>query len=139
MSDRTRIGVLSFSDGRQRVHETLRAGIEDHQARIAATLEALGAEAVVGEDVIWRPRQAVAQAKALREADVAGVVFNIPVFAFPNLAVLAADVLEMPVAILSPGEAKLPGMGGLLAAGGALEQVGMFQRRLWGPLDQPAV
>ena len=139
MGDRTRIGLLSFSDGRQRVHEGLRAGIEAHQAKIKAALEAMGAEVVVAEEVIWRPRMAVAAAKAMRAADVSAAVFNIPVFAFPNLSVLAGDVLQAPLAILSPGEAKLPGMGGLLAAGGALEQAGMFQRRIWGPLDDPAV
>ncbi|NLF40992.1 L-fucose isomerase [bacterium] len=134
-----RIGLLSFSDGRTRVHETLRPGIQRHERRIAAALEQCGAEPVRGESVIHQPRMAVREAKRLLAHDVAAVAFNIPVFAFPNLAVIAADVLRKPVVILSPGEAGLPGMGGMLAAGGALEQTGHFQTRIWGPLSARGV
>jgi L-fucose isomerase-like protein len=65
-------------------------------------------------------RMAVQEAKRLVAQDVCAVIFNIPVFAFPNLSVIAADVLQKPIAVLSPGEPGLPGMGGMLAAGGAL-------------------
>lgn len=129
-----RVGVMSFSDGRERVHEGLRPGIEKHQAGICAAIDELGATAVPAQEVAWTPRRAVREAKRLLSQDVACVVFNIPVFAFPNLSALAAAVLpEMPIAIMSPGEANLPGMGGLLAAGGALHQMGRFEERIWGP------
>jgi len=134
-----RVGLLSFSDGRKRVHDGLEAGIRDHETKIARTLAAIGAEAVVGGEVIYKPRMAVREAKVLLGRDVSCVLFNIPVFAFPNLAVLAAGILQKPVAILSPGEADLPGMGGMLAAGGALEQIGIFQERIWGPLEDASV
>ncbi len=132
-----RIGVLSFSDGRRRVHEDLRGRIEAHELRLRNTLEDVGATAVAGPEPVWRPRMAVRQAKQLIAEDVAAVVFNIPVFAFPNLAALAAAVLEKPIAIVSPGEPGLPGMGALLAAGGGLHQMAMFQERIWGPYDSP--
>ena len=123
MPDAPRIGLMSFSDGRKRVHDGLVDGIRRHEENIAKTLAELGSQPVVADEVSYRPRMAVAAAKQLVAADVAAVVFNIPVFAFPHLSVLAADVLKKPVAILSPGEAGLPGMGGLLASGGALEQI----------------
>lgn len=132
-----RIGVLSFSDGRKRVHEDLRERIENHERRLVEVLEGVGATVVAGPEPVWRPRMAVQQAKQLIAEDVASVVFNIPVFAFPNLSAIAAAVLEKPVAIVSPGEPGLPGMGGLLAAGGGLHQMGMFQERIWGPYDSP--
>jgi len=132
-----RIGLLSFSDGRRRVHEGLRAGIERRQEELRALIAGAGAEPVVVAQVAWTPRIAVSEAKRLLAADVAGVVFNVPVFAFPNFSALAAAVLDRPVAILSPGEAGLPGMGGMLAAGGALHQMGLFQERIWGAYDSP--
>ncbi len=138
VSDQVKIGLLSFSDGRQRVHEGLAPTIQGHQDRLAALIAATGATPVVAEAIAWTPRLAVAEARRLLAADVAAVVFNIPVFAFPNLPALAAAVLERPVAILSPGEANLPGMGGLLAAGGGLVQMGQPPLRLWGPYDSPA-
>ena len=133
-----RIGVLSFSDGRKRVHDGLRPVIERHQAELCRLVEELGATAVAAREVAWTPRLAVGEARRLAAQDVAAVLFNIPVFAFPNFSALAAAVLERPVAVLSPGEADLPGMGGMLAAGGALHQMGAFEERIWGPYDGEA-
>jgi len=137
MQNAARIGVISFSDGRKRVHEGLRPGIEAHQAQIARLIEGTGAKAVVAEEVVWTPRLAVREAKRLVAADVAAVVFNLSVFAFPNFSAIAARVLGRPVAMLSPAEPQLPGMGGLLAAGGALHQMGMLHERIWAPFDSP--
>ncbi len=134
---RVRIGLLSFSDGRKRVHDGLLPRIQEYQGRLQAMLEEAGAEAVVNDEVIHSPRRAVREAKKLLAADVAGVVFNIPVFAFPNFSALAAQALRRPIAILSPGQPDLPGMGGLLAAGGALHQMGVVHERIWGPFDGP--
>lgn len=134
-NERTRIGLVSFSDGRRRVHEGLRPGIEAHQATLRERIEELGFAPVVAEEVVYTPRLAVREAKRLLAGDVAAVVFNVPVFAFPNLSAIAVRVLGKPVAILSPGESKLPGMGGLLAAGGAMHQMGLAPERIWGPYD----
>jgi L-fucose/D-arabinose isomerase len=131
----SRIALISFSDGRKRVHESLRAGIEKQQEHIAALIRETGAEPVIADEVVYTPRGAVREAKKLLAQDVAAAVFNIPVFAFPNLAAIAARVLGRPVAILSPGESTLPGMGGLLAAGGALHQMGIDHERIWGAYD----
>ncbi len=131
---KTRIGLLSFSDGRPRVHEGLRPGIEAQQERLRALIDSAGAEAVPGE-VIHTPRMAAREAKKLLAADVAGVVFNLSVFAFPNFAAIAARLLERPIALLSPAEPGLPGMGGMLAAGGALHQMGVPHERIWAPYD----
>ncbi len=135
----TKIGVLSFSDGRERVHATLLPAIEAEERKVMAAVRAAGFEPVSGGAPCWRPRQAVAAAKRLVAEDVAGVLFNLPVFAFPNLPLLAADVLRCPIAVLSPGEAGLPGMGGMLAAAGAMAACGHWQTRIWGPLDDAAV
>lgn len=134
-SNGVRIGLLSFSDGRKRVHEGLRSGLEARAGELGRMIERAGAEAVAGGEIVHSPRQAVREAKRLRAADVAGAVFNIPVFAFPNFSAIAARVLGEPVAIMSPGEAGLPGMGGMLAAGGALHQIGLFEERIWGPFE----
>ncbi|MFO7959279.1 MAG: L-fucose isomerase [Candidatus Brocadiia bacterium] len=130
-----RIGLMSFSDGRQRVHESLRPQIQEYQDRVEEMIRKAGAEPVVAEEIAWSPRRAVREAKRLLSQDIAAVVFNISVFSFPSFAALAARVLDKPVAILSAGEAGLPGMGGMLAAGGALHQMGMFEERIWGKFD----
>ncbi len=131
---KTRIGLLSFSDGRLRVHEGLCAGIVEQQERLRGLIEEAGAEAVAGQ-VVHTPRMAAREARALLAADVAGVVFNLSVFAFPNFAAIAARLLGRPIALLSPAEPGLPGMGGMLAAGGALHQMGVPHERIWAPYE----
>ncbi len=134
-SPTTRIGLLSFSDGRERVHESLSDRIASYQEQLRRLIDDLGAVPVVNEQIIHSPRMAVREAKRLLAEDVAGAVFNISVFAFPNFSALAARVLERPVAVLSPGSPDLPGMGGLLAAGGALHQMDMLHERIWAPFE----
>jgi L-fucose isomerase len=137
MADKVNIGIISFSDGRKRVHDGLLPGILEHQSALATVVESLGATPVVADQVAWTPRTAVAQAKALVAEDVAALVVNLPVFAFPNLACIAAVVAAKPVAVCSPGEPQLPGMGGMLGAAGALRQIGLYEERIWGPYRSP--
>ncbi|MBI5723018.1 MAG: L-fucose isomerase [Planctomycetes bacterium] len=133
--EKIRVGLLSFSDGRARVHENLRTRIEKYDARVCAVLDALGAETVAGGQIVHSPRTAVSEAKQLVARDVEAVVFNIPVFAFPNFPAIAARILCRPLAILAPGEGDLPGLGGLMAAGGAMAQIGIVHERIWGPYE----
>ncbi len=128
-----KVGVISFSDGRQRVHDSLREGILKEQDAVVSLLRAIGVVPLVASDVAHSPRTATGLARELLAQDIACVVFNIPVFAFPNYAALAAAVLGKPVAIMSPGKPDLPGMGGLLAAAGGLRQMGVRETRIWGP------
>ena len=79
-------------------------------------------------------------AKQMRSHDAEAAVFNIPVFAFPNFSLLAARILEMPVLLSSPRDGTLPGLGGIMAAHGAMAQVGLKSRKMWGnPLEEPAL
>lgn len=77
--------------------------------------------------------------KKLLSTDLSSVIFNIPVFAFPNFAILAADILQKPIAIISPQEASLPGMGGMLASAAAIEQCGHKIERIWGQIQDSKV
>jgi len=137
--DPYRVGVAGFSDGRLRVHKSLEETIVRHQARLT---EAIGAdpllEAAPSPEIVHSSKQARAAAKQLRAADIEAVVFNLPVFAFPNFSLITARVLEMPVLLSSPQDGRLPGLGGILAAHGAMRQIGIKSRKLWGdPVQDP--
>lgn len=135
-----RIGVLSFSDGRERVHRSLAQDIRVHEQKIVAILEKTGqAQVVCAADIVHSAEMARRLALELQAQQVDAVVFNIPVFAFPSYAVIAAQALRGPLLLLGPRDARYPGLGGLLGAGGALSQVGMRHERLWADLDDPAV
>jgi len=133
---KSKIGLLSFSDGRKRVHESLMDTVSKSESMIREALEKSNEVTIVsGNQIIWSPRRAVTEAKFLRSQEVAGVIFNIPVFAFPNFAGLAAAIINEPILIISQRNPSLPGLGGLLAAGGLLHQAGFYEERLWGSLQ----
>jgi L-fucose isomerase len=135
-----RLGLLSFSDGRDRVHAGLRPDIEHHQERIASLLSAGGEIHVITGAIVHSHDSARAEARRLASLDLDAIVFNISVFAFPNYVVLAARLIgRAPILLLGPHDPRYPGLTGLLAAGGALHQIDIPHERLWIDLEAPGV
>lgn len=134
-----RVGILSFSDGRPRVHETLAGAITSHATTLTdAIAQDPLLKVVPVEEIIYSVAQAKAAAQQLRGVGVEAAVFNIPVFAFPNYSLMAARLLEMPVILSSPKDPRLPGLGGILAAHGAMAQIGLKTVKMWGnPSEEP--
>lgn len=133
------VGLLSFSDGRQRVHEGLIEAIRKHEATLAnaITQDAL-LEVIRAKELIHSVAQAKSAATQMRGLGIEAAVFNIPVFAFPNYSLMAARLLEMPVILSSPKDPALPGLGGILAAHGAITQIGIKTVKIWGnPNEEP--
>jgi L-fucose/D-arabinose isomerase len=133
IAERFRVALMSFSDGRLRVHKTLEAAIESHAQLLTQALATDPLlEVVAAGEIVHSSKLARSAAKRMRAADVEAAVFNIPVFAFPNYSLLAARLLELPVALSSPQEGRLPGLGGVMAAHGAMQQIGLQSAIFWG-------
>jgi L-fucose isomerase len=134
-----RVGLLTFSDGRDFVHRDIEAfarGVEDD---IAGALTAAGHEVVRGEDVVWTNESATTEARrvAARHPDL--TIFNIPVWAFPHFSMLAARATPGPLLLFSNVDPQYPGMVGMLAAAGGLDQIGRRYGRAWGSISDPGV
>lgn len=133
-----KIGLLSFSDGRERVHRELSPRILEVERSLRETLEKTGeVEIAAGPEIIWRPGQARDLARAAAAEATDGTIFNIPVFAFPNLVRIAAAWGRPPFLAFSPSFGGLPGLGGLLGAAAGLEQTGLACEKLYGSLRDP--
>ena len=134
-----RVGLLSFSDGRLRVHESLASTVRDHETTLAGVIgEDPLLEVIPSGEIVHSIAQAKTAARQLRAAGVEALVFNIPVFAFPNYSLMTARLLGMPVIMSSPRNPALPGLGGILAAHGAMAQIGLKTVKIWGnPKDEP--
>jgi L-fucose isomerase len=131
-----KIGLLSFSDGRERVHRSLSPGISENARLLQKKLEETGEVKIVeAPEIIWRHGQARAQAKFVAASGIDGTIFNIPVFAFPNLSRVAAAWAQPPFLAFSPVFGGLPGLGGLLGAAAGLEQTGLPCDRVYGSLE----
>ena len=134
------VAILSFSDGRKRVHDSLAPYIREQEVRIRQVLEATGKVRVrVAEEIIWQPELAREQAKKAAGMFPDAVILNVPVFAFPNLSVIAASLQTSPCLAISPVNGKMPGLGGLQAAVNAIRQVGLPCEKIWGNIETAPV
>jgi L-fucose isomerase len=134
-----RVGLLTFSDGRDFVHREIEAFTREVEGEIAGVLQDAGHEVLRADEVIWTNEAATTQARKLTAQLPDLTVFNIPVWAFPHFSMLAARATPGPILLFSSLMPAQPGMVGMLAAGGALDQIGRRHGRAWGSIADPAV
>ncbi len=134
-----RIGLLTFSDGRDFVHRDLVPFIEDIEQKIVTTLQEKGHEVVRGDEPIWTNELATREARRLADARPDLTIFNIPVWAFPHFTMLAAHATPGAMLLFSTLKPQYPGMVGMLAAAGGLDQIGRTYGRTWGDIADPQV
>ncbi|MBC8419596.1 MAG: L-fucose/L-arabinose isomerase family protein [Desulfobacterales bacterium] len=135
-----KLGILTFSDGRQRVHEELLEINQGFLDQLVKTLEETGElDLVLGSEIIHNATQAKTEAEALKCAGVDGTVLNFSIWSFPHLSVIAAENGKGPYLLLSNLNPQSPGLIAMLAAGGCLDQVGIRHDRLWGDVKDEKV
>lgn len=134
-----RIGILTFSDGRDFVHHDLITFLADIEQKIAGVLTARGHEVIRGQEPIWTNELATREARRVADARPDLTIFNIPVWAFPHFSMLAAHATPGAILLFSTLNPQYPGMVGMLAASGGLDQVGRTYGRAWGDIDEPEV
>ncbi len=131
-----RIGVLSLSDGRNYVHDGIVDFIRSTEDALVERLAAAGHEVVRGSEPVSSNALATSVAREVAAKRVDLTVLHYAVWAFPHFSMLAAEATPGPLLLLSNIDPVQPGMVGMLAAGGALDQIGRRHRRLWGdPAD----
>ncbi len=137
---KSKIGILTFSDGRQRVHEELLEMNQKFLDQVVETLEATGeVEVVTGDEIINTPRKAFAGAQKMIAENVDGTILNFSIWSFPNLAVIAARNGKRPYLLLSNLNPDYPGLVGMLASAGSLDQLGIKNSRVWGDIRDEKV
>lgn len=135
-----RVGLLSFSDGRASVHNNLKGYIQEQADSIRKALEATGeVEILEASDIVWSNALAKKLALEVKKQLPDVLVFNVPIFAFPNFSVVSESVLRLPTVVVSNVNGSLPGLGGLQAASNMLHQCGYPCEKVWGNMDQPEV
>jgi len=132
-----KIGVLTFSDGREFVHREMLGITEGFQQRLAKRLAADGHEAVVGE-IVWTAEGARREAQRLSAAGCTATIFNYAIWAFPHFTAIAAQFAPQPLLAFSNVNPQQPGLVGMLAAAGALNQLGIPFERAWGEIEDEA-
>ncbi len=133
------VAVMTVSDGRDYVHREIESFGLSAQERIAGALGALGHTVLTTRGDIHSNTTAVRVAAELAGHRPDLTLVNAPVWAFPHFTMLAAGQTTGPLALFSNVDPQYPGMVGMLAAGGGLDQIGRVHERAWGDVAEPAV
>lgn len=134
-----KVGVMTFSDGRSYVHEDLLPVNRRYQDQVVRALRQKGLDVVAAEEIIWTPELARREARRLAAAGVDLTIFNYAIWAFPHLSAIATQFAPPPYLLFCNINPSEPGMVGMLAAAGTMEQLGRKHARMWGSIDDPAV
>ena len=134
-----RVGLLTMSDGREFVATDLAEFCRSAENTIAGALVAAGHDVLRAAEPVWTNELAVSQARQIAAAGPDLTIFHYPVWAFPHFTMLAASALDGPLLLLGNIDPQYPGMVGMLAGGGALDQIGRTHARAWGDITQQAV
>lgn len=132
------VGILTFSDGRAFVAEQVEEMNRGFQDRLARRLEGDGHRVIGGEEIIWTNEGAVREAKRLRSLGCDCTIFNFAVWVFPHLPALASRFAPGPLLLFSQVNPQYPGMVGMLASAGALNQAGTPYARAFGEIEDEA-
>lgn len=134
-----KVGILTISDGREGVHKNVEGHARKYEQRLVAALESAGHEVVQANDLVCTNRLAVSEARRVADQRPDVTIFNIPVWGFPHFTMLAASETPGSLVLYTPLVPDEPGMVGMLAAAGALDQVGRDYGRVWGDAHDPEV
>ncbi|MGH8875844.1 MAG: L-fucose/L-arabinose isomerase family protein [Stackebrandtia sp.] len=127
-----RIGVISISDGRPYVLESVTDYVSGYEDKLVHQLEQAGHEVVRGREHVTSNVVATSVAREVAAAGVDLTVLHFAVWAFPHFTALVAGQIPGPLTLMSTIDPTQPGMVGMLASGGTLDQIGRAHSRVWG-------
>src|SRR5580693_683013 len=134
-----RVALLTMSDGRDFVARDIAEFCAKAEDDIATALIGAGHEVVRGGQPVSANDVATSAARRLAASQPDLTIFHYPVWAFPHFTMLAAAATSGPLLLLGNIDPVYPGMVGMLAGGGALDQIGRTHVRAWGNIAEPAV
>ena len=134
-----RVGVLDFGDGRHFLQGPLEPINRQFRQQLVGRLEADGFDVVTGDEVIWQNDIAVRNGRRMAAEAVDAVVFNFSVWAWPQYARVAAQFCPQPVVMFSNVNPQYPGLVGMLANSGSLDQAGIPFTKSFGDIADDAV
>jgi L-fucose isomerase len=134
-----RVALLTKSDGRDYVARDLVTFCREAENAVADMLAAAGHEVIRGDEAISSNDAASREARRVAASAPDLTIFHYPVWAFPHFSMLAANATTGPLLLLGNIDPAYPGMVGMLAAGGGLDQIGRTHVRAWGNITDPDV
>lgn len=136
---KTRVGVLDFGDGRSFLQVPLEPVNRRFREALVRRLQSAGFDVVAGDEVIWQNDIAVRNGRRMATEAVDAVVFNYSVWAWPQYARVAAQFCPQPIVMFSNVNPQYPGLVGMLANSGSLDQAGIPFLKSFGDVEDDEV
>lgn len=134
------VGILTFSDGREYIRKSLLALNWRYQKQLQMALQASGeVEVVPGQQIIWNSETAKQEGQRIAAAGCDLTICNYAIWCYPHLTALATSFAPGPFLLFCNVHPSEPGMVGMLAASGTLDQLERKHHRVWGSINDPAV
>ena len=135
MGNKIKVGILTFGDGRDFLLEPLKPVNEKFLNELKDKLEKENFEVVAGDEVIWKNELAAENGKKMTREGVQCVIFNFSVWAWPQYSRVAAQFCPQPILMFSNFNPEYPGLVGMLANAGSLDQVGIKFYKTFGDIN----
>ena len=135
MQTKCKVGILTFGDGRDFLQSDLKEVNERFTQALQNCLEEDGFEVVVEPEVIGSNDVAVRAGRRMSAENVHCTVFNFCVWAWPQFARVASQFCPQPIVMFSNVNPQYPGLVGMLANAGSLDQVGIPFYKVFGDVE----
>ncbi len=139
MSRKIRVGLITIGDGRSFLQVEVDPVNEMFQRKVKERLEGEGFEVVAAPKAVWKNTMAKEYGKMMVREDVDCVIFNYCVWAWPGFARMAAQYCPKPVILFANYYLSRPGLVGMLANAGSMDQVGIPFFKLYGDIDDAEI
>jgi L-fucose/D-arabinose isomerase len=133
--EKTKVALLFFADHREDFYNKRRPLVEKYTGAVQEVL-AREAELVTFEPI--RSLDCLGEiVKTVHAAACDCAILYFPIWVAPNFPTVAANLLNLPILLLTNPELETSGVPGMLSCGASLDQVGIAHRRLWGDIGDP--
>lgn len=130
---------MTFSDGRPFVARDVEDTNLQAQKALEAAIREAGMEPCSATRIIDSEEAARSEAERLRRDGCACTIFQYVVWAFPHFTAIASQFAPGPLLLLANNHPQYPGLVGMLAAAGTLDQIGTPYYRAIGSPEAPTV
>jgi L-fucose isomerase len=139
MTEKIKVGLLTIGDGRDFLQISLDPINDQFQNKVKKRLQQDGFEVVSAPHAVWKNSMAVEYGKMMVKEDVDCVIFNYCVWAWPGFARMAAQFCPKPIILFANYYLDRPGLVGMLANAGSLDQIGLPFFKLYGDIEDPGI
>ena len=130
-----KVALIALADHRDEFYALRTDLAEKERAKVRKYLH--GEVELLQDDLVRGEDEARTAGLSAKHSGADLLLLHTPIWAPPNLGMVAASLAGLPVALLANTSLATSGLPGLLSCGAALAQVGIAHRRFFGDLDDP--